>query len=86
MHTATNPDLPISADIMRKYVSGLATLRTMMHVLSDKLDRGARVVYPDAMEARFKFQMHVSSEHIDTIKDYHSWHQYVTVDQHEDVK
>ena len=43
-------------------------------------------MYLDAMEARFKFQMDVTTEHTDTLKDYQSWHQYVTVDQHEDVE
>ena len=54
----------------------------MMHMLSDELDRGARSMYPDAMEARFRFQTDVTTEHMDTMKDYQSWHQYVTVDQH----
>jgi len=86
MRVATSPDFPISADIMHKYVTGSATLRTMIHILSDELDRGAQAVYSDAMEARFKFQMDVIVEHVDTIKDYQSWHQYVIVDQHEDVE
>jgi len=44
----------------------------MMHILTDKLDRGARAVYPDDMEARFRFQMDATIEHIDTLKDYQS--------------
>ena len=86
MCIATSPDLPINVDIMQKYVVGPATLKTMMHMLSDELDRGARAVYPDAMEARFRFLMDVIAEHTNTLKDYQSWHQYVTVDQHEDVE
>ena len=86
MCTATNPDLPISVNIMHKYVSGPATLKTMMCMLTDKLDRGAQAVYPDAMEARFRLQTDVTAEHTDTLKYYQSWHQYVTVDQHEDVE
>ena len=86
MCIATNPDLNIHADIMHKYVVGPDTLKTMMRMLSDELDKGARAVYLDAMEARFRFQTDVTVEYIDTIKDYQSWHQYVTVDQHEDVK
>ena len=43
-------------------------------------------MYPDAMEARFRFQMDVTTKHIDTIRDYQSWHKYVTIDQHEDVE
>ena len=86
MRTATNPNLLISADVMRKYVASSTTLKTMMHMLTDELDRGARAVYPDAMEARFRFQTDFTAEHTDDIKDYQSWHRYVTVDQHEDVE
>lgn len=71
---------------MRNYVAGLATLKTMMCMLSDELDGGARAVYPDAMEARFMFQIDFTAKHTDTIKDYQSWHQYVIVDHHEDVE
>jgi len=71
---------------MHKYIAGLATLKTMMCMLTNELDRGAQAVYLDVMEARFRFQMDVIIEHTNTIKDYQSWHQYVTVDQHEDVK
>ena len=86
MCTTTSPDLPISAHIMHKYVVGLATLKTMMLMLSGELDMGARVVYPNAMEGRFRFHMDSKGEHTNTIKDYQPWHQYVTIDQHEDVK
>ena len=86
MRIATNLDLPISAYIMQKYVVGPATLKTMMHILLDELDKGAREVYLDAMEARVRFQTDVTAEHTETIKDYRSWHQYVIVDQHVDVE
>jgi len=56
MRIATSPDLPISVDIMQKYVVGPTTLKTMMCILSYELDGGVREVYPDAMEARVKFQ------------------------------
>lgn len=85
MCTPTSPDLPISVDIMREYVAGLATLKKIMRMLIDDLDKGARAVYLDAMEARFRFQMDVTTEHTDTLKDYQCWHQYVIVYQHEDV-
>lgn len=55
MCVATSPDLTIYADIMCKYVAGLTTLRKMMHMLSDELERGAQAVYPHSMEARFRF-------------------------------
>ena len=74
MHTATSPDLPISADIMHKYVVGLTALKTMKHMLSDELDKGARAVHLDAMETKVKFQTDVTMEHMDTNKDYWSWH------------
>jgi len=80
MRTATNPD------IMHKYVAGPATLKTLMHMILDELNRGAQEVYLNAMEARVRFQTDVTVEHTDTIKDYQYWHQYVTVDQHEDVE
>jgi len=86
MCIATNLNFLISANIMRKYVSGPTTLKTMMHMLLDELDRGAWAVYLDAMEAGFKFHMDVTSKHTDTIKDYQSWHQYVITYKHEDVE
>jgi len=86
MRTVTSPDMPISADDMRKYVVGSTILKTMIHMLMDELDRGARAVYPNSMEARYKFQTDVTVEHMDTLKDYQSWHQYATIDQHEDVE
>lgn len=55
MHIATSLDLPISENIMHKYVVGLTTLNITMHMLSDKLDKGARAVYPDAMEVKVRF-------------------------------
>ena len=83
---APSPDLPIIVDIMHKYVVGSAALKTMMLMLSNELDRGAQIVYSYAMEERVRFQTNVTVEHTGNIKDYRSWHQYVTVDQHEDVE
>ncbi len=40
MCIATSLDLHITVNIMHKYVVGLTALKTMMHMLSDKLDRG----------------------------------------------
>jgi len=85
MHTSTSPDLAISVEIMCKYVAGLITLKTMMNMVTDELDRGAWAMYLDAMEVSFRFQTDVTSKHMETMKDYQSWHQYVIVDQHEDV-
>jgi len=52
---ATSPEFPISEDIMHKYIVGPETLKTMMCMLSNEFHRGAQEVYPDVMEARFKF-------------------------------
>jgi len=71
---------------MHKYVVGLATLKIMMHMIANELDRGAREVYPDAMEAKVRLQTYVTVEHLKTIRDYRAWHQYVTLDKHEDVE
>jgi len=58
----------------------------MMHMLIDDLERGSQTMYPDAMEARIRFQMDVTAKHTDTVKDYQSRHQYVIVYHHEDVE
>jgi len=55
MHIDTSENLVISAGTMHQYVVGPAALKTMMCMLSDELDRGARAVYPDAIEARVHF-------------------------------
>ena len=86
MRIATSADLVISADTMHQYVTGPATLKKMMHILSDDLERGAQVVYPDAMKARVRFHKDITLDHMDTIIDYRPWHQYITVDQCEDVE
>ena len=86
MHITTISDLVINADNVHQYVFGLATLKTMMHMLSDELDRGTRVVYLNAMDARVRFQKDVTLEYIDTIMDYWAWHQFATIDHCEDVK
>jgi len=76
----------INADTMRQYVVGLATFNTIMHMLSNELDKGAWEVYPDAMEARVRFQEYVTIKYKDTIVDYQDWHQFTTVDHREDVE
>jgi len=55
-------------------------------MLSGALDRGAIAMYPDAIEARVCLEKDVTIEHIDTIVDYRSWHQFATIELHEDVK
>lgn len=57
-----------------------------MHMLLDELDRGARAVYPDSMKERVRFQKDVTTKYTDTIADYQVWHQFTTIDRHEDVE
>jgi len=71
---------------MHQYVSGPDALKTMMHMLIDELDRGAKIVYLDATEARLRFQKDVTTEYTDTIMDYQAWHQFTTIDHHKDVE
>ena len=70
MCIATSANLAISADTMHQCVIVLAAFKTMMCMLLDKLDRGARAMYPDATEARVRFQKDVTVEFMDTIVDY----------------
>lgn len=86
MRVATNVDLEITADTMHQYIVGLAALKTMMHMLSYELDRGAKSMYPDATKARVHFQKDVTTEYVDTIRDYQAWNQFSTVDHCKDVE
>jgi len=86
MRIATSVDLVISADTMHQHVAGSVALKAMMHMLLDKLDRGARAVYPDATEARVHFQKYFTIEYTNTIADYQYWHLFATVDHREDVE
>ena len=86
MHIATNADLQMSTETMHQYVVGLFALKTMMHILSDELDKGFKSVYPNATEARVQFQKDVTIEHAETIADYQAWHQFATIDHREDVE
>jgi len=69
MCIATSPDFPINPDITHKYIASLGALKTMMHILSDELERGAREVYPNVVEARVRFHKDVTFEYMDTIAD-----------------
>ena len=71
---------------MHQYVVGLDALKTMIHMLSDELDRGAKSVYLDATEARVHFKQDVTIEHVNTITGYKAWHQFSTFDHREDVE
>lgn len=86
MRVATNTDSEISAHSMHQYVIAPVALKTLMCMLADKLDRGARSMYMDATEARVLFQQDVTIEHADTITDYQASHQFANIDHREDVK
>ena len=74
MRIATNIDLAISVDTMHQNVVGLATLKTMMCMLSDELDKGAKSMCLDATKARVHFQKDITIEYTNTIIDYQAWH------------
>ncbi len=86
MRIATSPNLVISVDTMHQYVPGLTTLKTMMHMLLDELDKGARAVYLDFMEERVHFHKYVALEYTNNITSYRARHQFAIVDHHEDVQ
>jgi len=86
MHATTSTYLEIGIDTMHQYVVGSVELKTMMCMLSDELDRGAKSVYLDVTEARVFFQQDVTIEHADTITDYQVWHDFTTVDHRENIE
>jgi len=55
-------------------------------MLSDELEKGVKLVYPDATEARVRFQRDVTIEYTNTIVDYQAWHQFTTINHREDVE
>lgn len=85
MRITTSIDLKMIADTMHQYVVGPATLKTMMCMLYDELDRGAKSVYSDSTEVRVFFQKDVNMEYADTITNYQGWHQFTTINHQEDV-
>lgn len=58
----------------------------LMHILLDESDKGAKAVYPDAIEGRIHFQKDVTTKYTDTIMDYRAWYLFFTIDHHEDVE
>lgn len=55
MREATNDDLQLSTENMKTYIGGPTTVRTMIRILQDELEKGSRNIYPKAMEARVYF-------------------------------
>jgi len=74
MRMVTSTLLEINIDIMHQYVAGPTALKTMVCMLSDELDRGARAVYPDTTEVRVFFQQHSTIERMDTITGDQAWY------------
>ena len=54
MCIAASANLQMSVDIMHTYVAGLVALKTMIHMLHEEMDRGARSVYLDDTKEREK--------------------------------
>jgi len=70
---------------MHQYVIGLAALKTMIRMIYEELDRGAKSVNLDATEARFHFQKDVIMDYANTIIDYQAWNHLATIDHQENV-
>jgi len=64
----------------------MATIKIMMCIISNELDKGAKSVYSDEMEAIAHFLKDVTTEYVDTITDCQAWHQFSTIDHWEDVE
>lgn len=60
MHKASSDDLHLNAENMKMYIGGQSTLRIVLHMLQDEMDKGFRTIYPKAMEARVRFKKDVT--------------------------
>lgn len=67
MHVATSDDLQLSVENMQRYISGLATIKKMLCMLQDELDKDFRTIYPESMKARVRFDKDVIKQYGDTI-------------------
>ena len=67
MQRVTNTHLEIIINTMHKHVAGPTALKTRMRLLLDELDIGSILVYPDATEARVRFQQDVTIGRTDNI-------------------
>ena len=85
MRKATSDDLQLSKENMQKYIGGLATLKTLWHILQDELNKGFITIYPEAMEARVHFDKDVTKQYGDTIAQYQVWYQFLTEDHRKEV-
>lgn len=73
MHVATNDDLQLNIENMKRYTTGLATLKKIFLMLQDEMDRGFRTIYLEVMEARVCFNKDDIKQYGDTIVKYQSW-------------
>jgi len=63
---------------MQRYIGGPVQINTMFLLLEKETQTGSNTVYPDAMEARVRFQPETIAQFGDIIAQYKSWHHYVT--------
>lgn len=70
---------------MQRYISGPSTLRTVLCLLQDGLDRGFKTIYAKAMEERVPFDKDVIKEYEDTIEHYKACYPCVTENHHKKV-
>jgi len=59
---------------MKKYIGGLATLRVVLCMLQDELDRGFRTIYLETMEPIVCFEKYVTKKYGGTIAQYQAWY------------
>jgi len=64
----------ISTNTMHQYVARPTSLKTMMHIISDELDRRTIVVDPDATEARHHYEQDVNIKLTNTITENQTSH------------
>lgn len=85
MWEATINDLQWSAENMQKYIGGPNTLKTMLGMLQDELDRGSWTIYPESMEVIVCFEKDITKQYGGTIAQYQAWYQFITEAHKADV-
>ena len=67
---ATRENLELSMHNMQKYIGGPVMVNTMLHRLQNELDTGSKTIYPDAKEARVRYQKDTIKQFGDIITQY----------------
>ena len=70
---------------MQRYISGLTTIKTMLHMLQDELDKDFRTISPEAMEESVFFDKDVIKQYGDIIEQYQASYQFVNEDHCKEV-